>query len=189
MGQPPIFTIGYGAREIDAFLAVLQAHEIAFLIDVRSRPYSRFKPDFSKHALSQHLERVGVHYVFMGDQLGGQPEGAAFRDKDDKILYEEVARQPFYLQGINRVRKAYQQQLRVVLMCSEGKPEQCHRYVLIGNSLDEANVPVIHIDENNEELTQGEVRIRIQKGQLSLPGLEFDRKSSRKRYPQGDDDA
>ena len=36
----PIFTIGYGAREIDAFIAALQQQRIEFLLDVRSRPYS-----------------------------------------------------------------------------------------------------------------------------------------------------
>ena len=43
----PIFTIGYGAREIDAFIAALQQQRIEFVLDVRSRPYSRYKPDFS----------------------------------------------------------------------------------------------------------------------------------------------
>ena len=39
-------------------------------------------------------------------------------------------------------------------MCSEGKPEQCHRSKLIGASLDEEEIPVIHIDENDEQQTQ-----------------------------------
>jgi uncharacterized protein (DUF488 family) len=71
MGNPPLYTIGYGAREIDAFIDVLRAYEIVYLIDIRSRPYSRYKPDFSKEALAGHLEEAGIRYVFMGDTLGG----------------------------------------------------------------------------------------------------------------------
>ena len=37
-----IYTIGYGARDIDAFIAALRRYNIAYLIDVRSQPYSRY---------------------------------------------------------------------------------------------------------------------------------------------------
>ncbi len=188
MSQIPIFTIGYGARDMEAFLAVLQAHNIDFLIDVRSRPYSRYKPDFSKHLLSEQLEQTGIRYLFMGDQLGGQPEGEAIRTDEGKIDYQKLAQQPFYLQGIHRLRNAFQQQQRVVLMCSEGKPENCHRYALIGNSLEQSGIPVMHIDEKDELRSQQEIRIRSQGGQMSLPGFEADRSTSRKRYTPGDDD-
>lgn len=47
----PIFTIGYGDRSIDEFIDVLRQHNLDYLIDVRSAPYSRFKPEFSKDAL------------------------------------------------------------------------------------------------------------------------------------------
>ena len=73
LDRVPIFTIGYGAREIDAFIAALQQQHIEFLIDVRSRPYSRYKPDFSRDALEGHLRRAGIRYVFLGDSLGGRP--------------------------------------------------------------------------------------------------------------------
>ena len=77
MNQPPanhpLYTIGYGARTIEAFIELLQAHEIAYLIDVRSAPYSRFKPEFSKGALETALREHGIRYVYMGDAIGGQP--------------------------------------------------------------------------------------------------------------------
>jgi len=42
----PIYTIGYGKRSIEQFIETLKKYQIAFLIDVRSRPYSQFKPEF-----------------------------------------------------------------------------------------------------------------------------------------------
>ena len=154
MGQIPIFTIGYGAREIADFTAVLQANEIAFLIDVRSKPYSRYKPDFSKQALERHLNENNIRYVFMGDTLGGMPDDPDCYDKDGKVVYEWVAQKDFYQDGIGRLQTAYQQGLRVAIMCSEGKPENCHRSKLISKTLLAQNIPVTHIDEKDQLISQ-----------------------------------
>jgi len=124
----PIFTIGYGAREIDAFIAALQQQHIEFLLDVRSRPYSRYKPDFSREALEGHLRRAGIRYVFLGDTLGGRPADPTCYD------YAQVEQRAFYHEGLERVARAHEQGRRVALMCSEGKPEACHRSKLISTS-------------------------------------------------------
>ncbi|MCO5183563.1 MAG: DUF488 domain-containing protein [Anaerolineae bacterium] len=70
----PIYTIGYGSRAIDDLIAVLHQHDIAYLIDVRSAPYSRYKPEFSKNELDTTLRAVGIRYLFLGRSLGGRPD-------------------------------------------------------------------------------------------------------------------
>ena len=70
----PIYTIGYGNRSIAELIEVLHQHAIAYLIDVRSAPYSRYKPEFSKALLANELEQHSIRYVFMGDALGGRPD-------------------------------------------------------------------------------------------------------------------
>jgi uncharacterized protein (DUF488 family) len=181
MSQIPIYTIGYGSREIAAFVAALQQYEIAFLLDVRSRPYSRYKPDFSKPALEQHLKAYQIRYVFMGDTLGGQPdEPACYRD--GKVDYDAVRDQPFFRDGLSRLQEAFQKQVRVAVMCSEGKPEQCHRSKLIGVALTAVAVPVCHIDENDALISQADVLLRLTQGQPSLFGDDFQQYTSRKRY-------
>ncbi|MCI0578158.1 MAG: DUF488 domain-containing protein [Chloroflexi bacterium] len=182
MTSTPIYTIGYGAREIEAFVAALQAHGVAYLIDVRSRPYSRYKPDFSKDALAQHLKEHGIRYVFMGDMLGGRPADADCYRADGKVDYDKVGQKPFYQEGIGRLREAWEQQLRVAIMCSEGKPEQCHRAKLIGETLVKEGIGVAHIDENNQLVSQVDVQHRLNKGQPSLFGPDFQPATSRKRY-------
>ncbi len=175
----PIYTIGYGSRTMDAFIAVLRSYRIAYVIDIRSMPYSRFKPEFSKDALEDHLQRQSIRYLYMGDLLGGQP---ADRDcyVDDKVVYERVRGKSFFREGIARVRRAFQQQARVVLMCSEGRPSECHRTKLIGLVLAEEGIPVAHIDEHDALRDQAEVIGELTEGQLSLFGEpEF---CSRKRY-------
>jgi uncharacterized protein (DUF488 family) len=180
-----LFTIGYGARTLEEFLAALKASHIEYLIDVRTAPYSKFKPEFSKDLLQHHVERAGIHYVFMGDALGGQPKDPACHT-DGKVDYDKVRAQPFFQSGIERLRKAFELERRVALMCSEGRPEQCHRSKLIGEALAAAGVPVCHIDEDGGLLTQAQVINRLTKGQMDLFGqASF---TSRKRYaPRGDE--
>ena len=66
-------------------------------------------------------------------------------------------------------------------MCSEGKPEQCHRSKLIGELLAALGIPVVHIDENDELRSQEEVIQRADRRPASalFDDLEF---TSRKRY-------
>lgn len=186
MSQHPIFTIGYGARDMQRFIAVLQNHQIDFLIDVRSRPYSRYKPDFSKDALQRQLQQNDMRYVFMGDTLGGQPQDQDCYDQEGKVRYDVVRTKEFYARGIGRLRQAYQNGLSVALMCSEGKPEMCHRSKLIGETLIAEGIQVAHIDENDQLISQNDVNLRLSKGQLSL----FDNAhayTSRKKYGKEDE--
>jgi uncharacterized protein (DUF488 family) len=175
----PIYTIGYGSRSWDEFLAELQAHGIEYLLDVRSAPYSRFKPEFSRRELEHRLRAQGIRYVYLGDRLGGQPaDGDCY--VADKVVYERVLDKPFFREGIARLQSAYAQQLRVALMCSEARPDACHRSKLIGVALAGLGIPVAHIDEGGQLRSQDEVVQALTGGQLDLfgaPGF-----SSRKRY-------
>jgi uncharacterized protein (DUF488 family) len=158
---------------------VLKAHEVEYLIDIRSVPYSRFRPEFSKNELDAELRRHTIRYVYLGDKLGGRPEG---RDcyVDDKVVYARVKEKAFYREGIARVQAAHHKGLRIALMCSEGKPEECHRSKLVGESLVELGIPVAHIDEDDTVRTQADLMLDLTEGQLSLFGeRDF---TSRKRY-------
>ena len=165
----PIYTIGYGSRSIAELIEVLHQHDIAYLIDVRSAPYSRYKPEFSKAPLEAKLTKHGIRYVYMGDTLGGRPDDETCY-VNGKVDYERVKATAFYQRGIERLHTAFMQQQSVVLMCSEGKPEECHRCKLIGTTLMKDDIPIIHIDENGEQLTQEQVIERLTGGQLSLFG-------------------
>lgn len=175
----PIYTIGYGSRSMEDFVRVLKAHGIEYLIDIRSAPYSRFKPEFSKNELEASLRGHGIRYIYLGNKLGGRPED---RDcyEDDKVVYARVKEKTFYREGIARVQSAFGKHLRIVLMCSEGKPAECHRSKLIGGSLAELGIPVAHIDERDALRSQEDVLCELTDGQLSLFGdPDF---TSRKRY-------
>ncbi len=182
MSETPIYTIGYGARDLSAFVQLLLDNRIAYLIDVRSKPYSRYKPEFSKQDLQDHLNEAGIRYVFMGDELGGQPPDASCYDDQGKVDYEKCSQRAAYRDGIRRLHEAHQQELRVVLMCSEGKPESCHRSKLIAQTLSAEGVPIVHIDQEDHLVTHKELMLRMIKSQPSLFGDDFFRYTSRKSY-------
>ena len=183
--EPTLHSIGYGARTLDQLVAALKAHRIGYVLDVRTSPYSKFKPEFSREPLDAALKSHGIRYIFMGDTLGGQP-----RDRDcytdGKVDYEKVREQDFFKSGIDRLRKAHELHVRAALLCSEGKPEQCHRSKMIGEALAAADIPVRHIDEDGQLLTQLRVMDRLTGGQFDFfggPAL-----TSRKRYGPGRDE-
>jgi len=175
MNANPVYTIGYGARVMGDFIALLKAHNIAYLIDVRSEPYSQYKSEFSKDALTQELSKNNIRYVFMGDTLGGRPSDPSCY-REGKIDYGAVEKRPFTQKGIARLQSAHGQGLPIALMGSEVKPEQCHRSRLIGKILLNAAIPIAHIDENGDLLAQEEVQRRFDGGQeplLTPPVDEF----------------
>lgn len=188
MDLSPVQTIGYGARDIDRFLAVLNRYGTDYLLDVRSSPYSRYKPDFSKDNLDAYLRQAGIRYVYLGDALGGRPADPTCYDAAGKVDYTAIVGRPFYQEGLERVVKGYSQALRITLMCSEGKPELCHRSKLIGKSLNERGIPVVHIDENDELIAQADVLLRLTGGQASLFGDDMLPTGSRKRYARREDE-
>jgi len=185
MTAAPIYTIGYGARDVEALLAALKANRIQYLLDVRTSPYSSYKPAFSKNALRTFLEANGVRYLYVGDSLGGQPADQSCYT-DGKVDYEKVSQKQFYRDGIERLLKASRLGERVALMCSEGKPENCHRAKLIGKTLTSEGVEVLHIDEKDTLISQNDVLLRLMGGQPSLFGDDFFTFTSRKRYQDPD---
>jgi uncharacterized protein (DUF488 family) len=124
----------------------------------------------------------------MGDTLGGQPDDPSCYDESGKVDYARCRQRPQFQTGIRRLRKAHDQQLRVVIMCSEGKPEMCHRAKLIGEVLDGKGIKVCHIDENDKLLNHTQVRLRVINGQPSLFGDEFFKYTSRRSYTRGEDE-
>ncbi len=178
--QTPIYTIGYGSRALDAFIETLRKYGAQYLVDVRSAPYSRYKPEFSKQPLEQALRREGLHYIYMGEALGGKPRDRSYYYANGKVNDDLLRKAEFYQKGIARLLKAAERGLTIAAMCSEEKPERCHRSELIGASLKEKGVDVRHIDENDALLTQDQVEERLNPGRQGLlPGISAVR--SRKR--------
>jgi uncharacterized protein (DUF488 family) len=149
---------------------------------VRSQPYSNYQPDYSREQLAHKLDSLNIKYVFMGDLLGGRPKDIDCYT-DGKVDYEKCQAKSFFKQGIDRVKDASRKGLRIVLMCSELKPQECHRSKLIGQVLEDEGFEIAHIDESGALMSQQGVIDRLLSGQqLSLLEPTKLVTTSRKRY-------
>ena len=158
-----IFTIGYGGRETDEFIALLNEYEIDTLVDVRSQPYSRYAPDFCKERLSAILNRSGIEYQFMGNSLGGRPADSqcyTYSPQRKKKLLDakKCETREFYQRGISQLKRAVSTGRRIVIMCSELEPHECHRSYVLGKTLDGDEIAVTHIGRYGELLSQAQIR-------------------------------
>ncbi len=166
-----IFTIGHSNHLLEKLLELLKQHQIEVVVDVRSSPYSQYASHFNKEAFQRSLRAQAIDYLFLGDIIGGRPEGQEFYDEKGYVLYDRLAQSPKFQQRITRLLEVIQS-YRAVLFCSEEDPTNCHRRLLIGRVLCERGVRVLHI--RGDERIQSEAEIakeeefRKTMGQMSL---------------------
>jgi uncharacterized protein (DUF488 family) len=137
-----IYTIGHSNHEVDEFLALLLQHDIRMVVDVRSSPYSRYVPHANRETLARALQDASIGYRWMGDRLGGMPEGAVGD-------YDEMAASPAFQQGIEELIRLADEQ-RLTIMCSEGDHRRCHRHKLITPALLDREVQVYHVQPDGD---------------------------------------
>jgi uncharacterized protein (DUF488 family) len=144
-----VYTVGHSNHEADAFVALLHQHKIGLVIDVRSSPYSRYVPQANRETLARTLETAGIAYRWMGDRLGGKPDGMV-------ADYEELRASPAFQEGVVELLRLAAKQ-PTTIMCAEGDHRQCHRHKLITPALLDRGAQILHIqpdgslvDENKE---------------------------------------
>jgi uncharacterized protein (DUF488 family) len=132
-----VWTIGHSNHQSDDFVALLHQHGIQLLVDVRSSPYSRYVPQANRASLARTLEDAKVAYRWLGDRLGGKPQGVVPN-------YDHLQASPAFRHGITELLVLAGER-HTAIMCSEGDHRQCHRYKLIAPALLEEGADVLHI--------------------------------------------
>jgi uncharacterized protein (DUF488 family) len=154
----PVLTIGHSNHGPDVFVALLREHGVDVVVDVRSAPYSRYLPHFNKDFLQEALAGAGIRYEFKGKELGGQPADRTYYDADGRVMYDALAGSAAFKHGIEFVLDAASVHpstgsgrtdapavRHLALMCSEKEPLDCHRTLLIAQTLAKSSVAVAHI--------------------------------------------
>lgn len=160
-----LFTIGHTNHNIQTFIEFLQKHNVTALADVRSRPYTRYLPDYCQAQLKDHLEANKIRYVFLGQELGARPEDQSCY-VDGKAIYEKIAATDLFTDGIRRILKGIKSRHKIALMCAEKDPMTCHRAILICPQLKEYELNIQHIkpDGSLESHVELEDRLLIKHG-------------------------
>jgi uncharacterized protein (DUF488 family) len=139
-----IYTIGHSNHPIDRFIALLHQHDVDAVADVRSTPYSRFNPQFSKEKLQAALAAAGIRYVFLGEELGARSKDPTCYDEGGRVSYAKLASTDLFRRGLDRLLAGMQNH-RIAIMCAEREPLECHRTILVSRELERAGVPITHI--------------------------------------------
>lgn len=142
-----IWTIGHSTRPVDEFLALLHAHEIHRLVDVRTIPRSRHNPQFDQRTFRKSLEQADIAYSH-APELGGLRKSrsdsinlgwknTSFRGYADYMQTEQ------FWSALEELM-ASSAKKRTAIMCAEAVPWRCHRS-LIADALVSRDWTVRHI--------------------------------------------
>ena len=146
--QPLVYTIGHSNHTTQTFIDLLRKFAIDAVVDVRSQPYSQWASQFNRELLHDDLRQAQIRYEFMGDVLGGRPGDPALYDPGkERPNYRRVEHTTAYQTGIDRLL-TLAQHATVAVMCSEGDYRQCHRHLLISQTLLARGAQVRHIQPN-----------------------------------------
>jgi len=154
-----IFTIGHSTHSEEEIFRLLETHHITSLVDVRSYPFSPRNPQFDRKPLHEALKRHGISYVYLGKELGARSDDPDCY-QNGKVQYDRLANTELFKHGIVRVIEGMKTH-RIVLMCSEKEPLQCHRTILISKELEKLDVLVLHIHDNGHTESQDEAMARL----------------------------
>jgi uncharacterized protein (DUF488 family) len=177
-----IFSIGHGNKAITRFLNELETFHIDYLVDVRSKPYSKYHPQFDRESLKVSLLNSEIKYLYLGDDLGGLPNDSSCY-VDGKVNYDALKKTEYFKAGINRLLTAHEKHLNVAIMCSESKPEECHRSKAIGDALSVKSVSVEHIISSDMTKDQVTVMNELTAGKSGVDLFgNMPTFSSRKKY-------
>lgn len=128
-----LWTVGHSTRPVNDFIALLQAHGIRQLVDVRTIPRSRHNPQFNRDRLPESLQSAGIEYIHM-PALGGlrhaRPDSinTAWRNTSFRG-FADYMQTPQFAAGLMELMRLATNQ-PTAIMCAEAVPWRCHRSLI-----------------------------------------------------------
>jgi len=170
----PLLTVGHSTHPIEKFVALLQAHGVEQLVDVRTLPKSRHNPQFNREALERSLHDSGIAYLHMPglgglrhprkDSINTGWKNASFRG------YADYMQTPAFEESLGRLVEAAAKRVTAI-MCAEAVPWRCHRS-LIADALTARGIEVENI------MTESSIKphtftpfVRVEGERVTYPGL------------------
>jgi uncharacterized protein (DUF488 family) len=131
--EPVVLTVGHSTRPLAEFVAMLKAHSVARLMDVRTVPRSRHNPQFNLDTLPVELAANGIGYEHVPG-LGGFRRAhpgslnTGWRNPSFRGFADYMQTSEFADNLAELIAKATRE--RIVLMCAEAVPWRCHRSLI-----------------------------------------------------------
>ena len=173
-----VSTIGHSNRTWQDFLALLRAHRVKRVIDVRSIPRSRHNPQFNRETLQIKLRAAEIGYVHLR-RLGGlrharrDSRNMGWRNTSFRGFADYMQTSEFEA-GLQRLMKLAGQK-QSAIMCAEAVSWRCHRS-LVANALTVHGIRVDDIMSPKRSLVHSLIPFaRIQGHRITYPRLVFKR--------------
>lgn len=130
-----VWTAGHSNRPIQALLDLLHSVDIETVIDCRSKTRSRW-PQFNGSRLALHLADAHIKYEPRGTNIGGLGGNTHFKETLDEIAM--------------RANKGE----RIALLCSEGRPQDCHRSSVLAPELVKRGITIEHLLYGSQKISK-----------------------------------
>lgn len=138
-----LLTLGHSTHSIERFVSLLKNAGATAVADVRSSPYSRYSPQYSKEALRASLSDAGIAYSFLGKEFGARSlDPSCYRN--GKVQYARLERSAPFAAGVERVLEGLKK-FRIAFVCAERDPIECHRALLVARAFSDRGKSVSHI--------------------------------------------
>jgi uncharacterized protein (DUF488 family) len=132
----PFFTIGHSNRELDEFIGLLTASNIALVADVRAVPNSQANPHFDKETLRESLAARHISYEHMV-ALGGLRERGRILSRDVNGFWTNESFRSYadyalsaHFQAALEHLIVHGRELCCAIMCSETAWWRCRRRIV-----------------------------------------------------------
>lgn len=124
------FTIGFTQKTAEDFFTSLKNNNIEIILDIRLNNTSQLAA-FSKYPDIKYFLREICNIEYIHDVLFSPDENTLKRYKSKEICWELYAKEfeeTMIKRNINdHITKNYSLNKNICLLCSEPKPEHCHR--------------------------------------------------------------
>ncbi len=148
--------------DIESLFNYLKFLKVGCLVDVRSIPFSKQYPQCNADNMKVAGKRYGVPYIHM-PELGAKadasqdvfskasdiffddifpiaksnrPEKTELMASEEIVDFNKFRNSEYFIDGLKRIEKAYDNNYTLCLMCSESNPIDCHRYFLISKAIE-----------------------------------------------------
>jgi uncharacterized protein (DUF488 family) len=168
-----MWTVGHSTHPLEEFVALVGAHGVRHIADVRKLPRSRRHPQFNVDTLPADLAAAGIaytHFAGLGGLRREQPDSINRAWKNPSFrAYADYMQTAMFAAEVDRLI-ALAHREPVAIMCAEAVWWRCHRS-LIADALVARGEPVLHIlTRARAEPHRLREFARVQAGRVTYPG-------------------
>jgi uncharacterized protein (DUF488 family) len=128
--RPVLFSVGHSTHSLGELVALLRAHGVEQVLDVRTHPGSRRLPWFNRQALAGELPEHGLAYRHLPDLGGRRRPRADSANAGWQVEgfrgYADHMESPEFAAGLEELQRLAAERCSA-MMCAEGLWWRCHR--------------------------------------------------------------